>query len=73
MNHAKLNPFAGLPNAKEVWAWGMYDLANQSFTLLIITLLFPIYFKSVIAPDNGDALWSFHRPGCHCERQLAER
>ncbi|GIW74218.1 MAG: MFS transporter [Phycisphaerales bacterium] len=47
----KLNPFAGLPNPREVWAWGMYDLANQSFTLLIITLLFSIYVTSVVVPQ----------------------
>jgi UMF1 family MFS transporter len=43
-----LNPFAGLPNPKEVWAWGMYDFANQSFTLLIITLLFSMYVQTVV-------------------------
>ena len=37
---ARLNPFRTLPNKRAVWAWGMYDLANQSFTLLINTLLF---------------------------------
>lgn len=43
----------------------MFDLANQSFTLLIITVLFPIYFKVVAVGDltdasksKGDALWS---------------
>lgn len=38
----------------------MYDLANQSFTLLIITVLFPIYFREVVVgdPQRGDALWS---------------
>lgn len=39
----------------------MYDLANQSFTLLIITLLFPIYFKEIAVtagPAAGDRLWS---------------
>jgi MFS transporter, UMF1 family len=58
-------PFRSLPNPKEVWAWGMFDLANQSFTLLIITVLFPIYFKTVAVGDTtpalrskGDALWS---------------
>jgi MFS transporter, UMF1 family len=52
--------FQNLKNPKEVFAWGLYDLANQSFTLLIITLLFPIYFKSVAVGDQqrGDSLWS---------------
>ncbi len=56
----KLNPFAGLPNPKNVWAWGMFDLANQSFTLLINTLLFAVYFKEVVVadPSRGDSLWS---------------
>lgn len=53
-------PFRSLPNPREVWAWGMFDLANQSFTLLIITLLFPIYFKEIAVgdPNRGDSLWS---------------
>ncbi len=55
-----LNPFKGLDNPKTVCAWGLYDLANQSFTLLINTLLFSIYFKEVVVgePAKGDALWS---------------
>ncbi|MEO1008533.1 MAG: MFS transporter [Planctomycetota bacterium] len=48
---ARLNPFAGLPNPREVWAWGMFDLANQSFTLLIITLLFSLYVTQVVVPQ----------------------
>lgn len=37
----------------------MYDLANQSFTLLINTLLFAVYFKDVVAGParKGDAIW----------------
>ncbi|MEO1584224.1 MAG: MFS transporter [Planctomycetota bacterium] len=56
----RLNPFAGLPNGRSVWAWGMYDLANQSFTLLINTLLFAVYFKEVVIadPQRGDSVWS---------------
>lgn len=56
----RLNPFRGLPNPREVWAWGMYDLANQSFTLLIITLLFSLYFRDVVAPDpdTGERWWA---------------
>ncbi len=43
-----LNPFRNLDRPKEVWAWSMYDLANQSFTLLIITLLFSLYVQGVV-------------------------
>jgi len=61
----KLNPFRTLPNPREVWAWGMYDLANQSFQLLINTLLFSIYMQKVVyvdaaglpAPDAGKRAW----------------
>ncbi len=55
----RLNPFAGLDRPREVWAWGMFDLANQSFTLLINTLLFAVYFRDVVVgdPARGDALW----------------
>jgi len=50
----------GIERPREVLAWGLYDLANQSFTLLIITLLFPLYFKEIAVgdPRRGDALWS---------------
>jgi len=61
---SRLNPFRRLPNPREVWAWGMYDFANQSFTLLINTLLFAVYFKQVVVGDDtpelsarGDRLW----------------
>ncbi len=59
----KLNPFANLPNPREVFAWGVYDLANQSFQLLINTLLFGIFVAEVlVVPDaaggaSGDRVW----------------
>lgn len=56
----QLNPFKGLEKPREVFAWGMFDFANQSFTLLIITLLFSVYVKEVVAESaaQGDALWA---------------
>lgn len=62
----RLNPLASLPNPREVWAWGMYDLANQSFQLLINTLLFSIYVAVYVAPEQavpggptrGETAWS---------------
>lgn len=55
-----LNPFARLPNPREIWAWGMYDLANQSFQLIINTLLFSLFVQNVVvgASETGRTLWS---------------
>jgi UMF1 family MFS transporter len=64
---ARLNPFRGLPNPREVWAWGMFDLANQSFAILINTLFFPIYFATVIVGDDarGQTLWGLAAGGAN--------
>lgn len=52
-------PFRSLEHPAAVFAWGMYDLANQSFQLLINSLLFPIFFTAVIVgdPERGRSLW----------------
>lgn len=39
---------ADIPNRRQVWAWALYDLANQSFQLLINTLLFSIFLAEVV-------------------------
>lgn len=54
------NPFKRLENPKAVWAWGMFDLANQSFQLIINTLLFGVYLKDVVASDEkeGTTFWA---------------
>ena len=58
-------PFRSLPNPAQVFAWSVYDLANQSFQLLINTLLFSIFVKSVLVlgkdgqpdADLGTKVW----------------
>ncbi|MEM9374233.1 MAG: MFS transporter [Planctomycetota bacterium] len=58
-------PFRSLPNPAAIFAWSIYDLANQSFQLLINTLLFSIFVKSVLVlgedgqpdPDLGTQVW----------------
>ena len=54
-----LNPFSRFEHPVGVWAWGMYDLANQSFQLLVNTLLFGIFLREVIVgdPDKGKGAW----------------
>ncbi|MCF1184739.1 MFS transporter [Marichromatium gracile] len=49
--------------ARELFGWAMFDFANQSYTLLIITVIFGDLFTRVIvgdAPDYriGNLLWS---------------
>lgn len=49
---------------KEILGWAMFDFANQAYTLLIITVIFPVLFTNVIVGDAGDQyrlgnlLWS---------------
>lgn len=49
---------------KEIFGWAMFDFANQAYTLLIITVIFPVLFTTVIVGDSeteyrlGNLLWS---------------
>ena len=55
---SRLNPFRGLANPREVWVWGMYDLANHSFAVLINTVFFALYFTGRLAPNpEAGKLW----------------
>lgn len=53
-------PLRDLPRQGQIWSWVSYDVANQSFTLLINTLLFPLFFQHVVVHDPGrqNTLWS---------------
>lgn len=56
----RLYPLRGVPGQGQVWSWISFDVANQSFTLLINTLLFPLFFRDVVAAgvESRDTLWS---------------
>ncbi len=49
---------------KEIFGWAMFDFANQAYTLLIITVIFPVLFTTVIVGNDGEdyrlgnLLWS---------------
>ena len=45
---------------KTIFAWSMYDFANQPYTTLIITFIYSTFFTKVIAVNEiaGTALWS---------------
>ncbi|MEO5928782.1 MAG: MFS transporter, partial [Candidatus Kapaibacterium sp.] len=40
----------------EILSWTLFDFANTGFYVIIITLVFPIYFRNTIAGGN-EAYW----------------
>ena len=49
-----------IKNRKEVFAWSLYDFANQPFTTIIVTFIYSAFFVKVIAADEqeGTFLWT---------------
>lgn len=44
---------------RQIFSWCLFDFANSSFTTVIVTVVFAVYFKDVIAKDAGGAtLWA---------------
>jgi MFS transporter, UMF1 family len=55
-----LYPLSGLPKQGQIWSWISFDVANQSFTLIINTLLFSVFFAEVVVQDKAvEARWWF--------------
>jgi UMF1 family MFS transporter len=48
------------PNRREILAWAMFDFANSSYTTIIVTVAFSVYFiKMVAPPGEGEFLWGW--------------
>lgn len=52
-----------MASRREIFGWAMFDLANQAYTTLIITVVFGVIFTRVIVGDGpdyrmGNLLWS---------------
>lgn len=60
MSLRRLYPLDGLPNQRQLWSWISFDVANQSFTLIINTLLFSVFFSKVVVQNDAidDRLWA---------------
>lgn len=44
---------------QEVFGWAMFDFANSSFTTVIVTVAYSVYFTNVVAPEGrGDFYWA---------------
>ncbi|TAE86370.1 MAG: MFS transporter [Verrucomicrobia bacterium] len=50
----------GTAGRGQVWSWISYDVANQSFTLIVNTMLFSIFFAQVVVRDEttDDRWWA---------------
>ncbi|ACF12683.1 major facilitator superfamily MFS_1 [Chloroherpeton thalassium ATCC 35110] len=44
---------------RNIFAWTLFDFANTSFSVMIVTFVYPLYFKNIICAGHaiGDALW----------------
>jgi UMF1 family MFS transporter len=42
---------------REILGWAMFDFANSSYTTIIVTVAFSVYFTRLVAPEKGDFLW----------------
>jgi UMF1 family MFS transporter len=60
INLRRFYPLNGFPQQRQLWSWISYDVANQSFTLIINTLLFSIFFSQVVVknPAIDDRIWA---------------
>jgi UMF1 family MFS transporter len=49
-----------MKNRFKIFVWTLYDFANTSFSIVVVTALFAVYFKKTIASGEsiGDFYWS---------------
>ncbi|HEX6202999.1 MAG TPA: MFS transporter, partial [Thermoanaerobaculia bacterium] len=43
---------------REIFGWAMFDFANSSYTTIVVTVAFSVFFTSLVAPaGRGELLW----------------
>ncbi|MDP3881426.1 MAG: MFS transporter [Nanoarchaeota archaeon] len=53
-----LERFFGKTDKKKALSWAFFDFGNSAYSVLILSLVFPLYYKEVIAgPALGDFYW----------------
>lgn len=47
-------------NKKKIFIWTLFDFANTSFSIVVVTFIYAVYFKKVVANGQpiGDFYWS---------------
>ncbi len=59
--HPQKNPTKSTQNSKfQIFIWTLFDFANTSYSIVVVTFLFAVYFKKEIAGGQsiGDLYWS---------------
>src|SRR5476651_132252 len=46
-------------NKKTIWAWAMFDWANQAYNMVITSTIFPAYFVGITSDHNPDQTVTF--------------
>lgn len=60
MGKAELMMMQVKNNKKTIWAWSMFDWANQSYNMVITSTIFPAYYVAITAnKQNGDMVSFF--------------
>ncbi|MCW8850479.1 MAG: hypothetical protein OQJ81_10915, partial [Melioribacteraceae bacterium] len=46
-------------NKFKIFVWTLYDFANTSYSIVVVTFIFAVYFKNTIAEGKpvGDLFW----------------
>ena len=49
-----------MSSKKKIFIWSLFDFANTSFSIVVVTFLYAVYFKKVVAQGLpvGDLYWS---------------
>ncbi len=51
-------PTTAPASRREILSWALFDFANSSYTTLIVTIGYSMYFaKTVVASENSELLW----------------
>ncbi len=49
-----------MSDKKKIFIWSLFDFANTSFSIVVVTFIYAVYFKKVVANGQsiGDLYWS---------------
>lgn len=49
--------------SREIWGWAFYDFAHSAYSTSVISVIFNVYFVSVVVGNEGVRLLGFRFPG----------